>query len=548
MHNLFLGELRHHCRDVWGINVKDKSSDSSKLAPHTPAEQQTWLERVASYIRTSSKSRLSKVRKGYLAAVAELNGAVPPSSTFAKKDYVDALLRWWSTSPGGIRLPPVLDEATTDFYLSRDEYDISRFSVLDQATVTKLREDIDSTFFPSWLERPPRNFGSPSHGKLKADVWRTVCTVSMVITLVCLWGGPDASPRQKALLHNFAHLVSAVELAARRSTNQERIDKFDYHMMEYLKSLRELFDHELVPNHHLSLHLKECLELFGPVHAWWAFPFERFNGLLQQLNTNSKSSDMPITFMQYFYAGANLRSLMEEIEWPDATPFRAMRTAYYDAFRSATRGTRLADFRPVLEQDGEDVLSPSARYDEKKLVELPQDIYDGLLRRITELEGPLFASTFARLEDHRPRLPLGAQHVSTFDHFGITYAKQAFSRANSYILFRDGSERSQDFPRAGQIQDIFLHGRMVAGKAIVEPFFVINELVPLSPEHAEVDLFRHLEDIQSRLFYNRTTSTPCILSLNDIRSHFAAFTYIPVDIGEECIVIKLLDRVSGELV
>lgn len=254
MHNLFLGELRHHCRDVWGINVKDKSSDSPKLAPHDPDEQQVWLDRVASYVRRGSQARLSKIRKGYIAAVAELNDAMPTASKFAKKDYIASLLQWvrvpwldlsvnvylhdriqqWTTSPGEIRLPPVLAEPTTEFRLIRDQYDISRFSILDQETVTSLRADIAATSFPSWLERPPRNFGSTSHGKLKADMWRTVCTVSMVITLVRLWGGREATERQRALLENFVHLVSAVDLAARRSTNQERIDKYDRHMLDYL--------------------------------------------------------------------------------------------------------------------------------------------------------------------------------------------------------------------------------------------------------------------------------------------------------------------------
>ncbi|OJT08646.1 hypothetical protein TRAPUB_462, partial [Trametes pubescens] len=71
--------------------------------------------------------------------------------------------------------------------------------------------------------------------------------------------------------------------------NKDRADKFDEHLFRYLTTLRSLFDNQLVPNHHLSMHLKECLYLFGPVHAWWAFPFERFNGLLQHLNINNKS-------------------------------------------------------------------------------------------------------------------------------------------------------------------------------------------------------------------------------------------------------------------
>ena len=73
--------------------------------------------------------------------------------------------------------------------------------------------------------------------------------------------------------------------------DQSRVEKFDRYMTLYVSGLVETFKHPLVPNHHLSLHLRECLELFGPVHAWWAFPFERYNGILQHLNTNSRTSE-----------------------------------------------------------------------------------------------------------------------------------------------------------------------------------------------------------------------------------------------------------------
>ena len=188
-----------------------------------------------------------------------------------------------------INLPPVLDEETTDFHVARGPHDISKYRVLDQSTMNQVRADISATHFPSWMERPPRNFGSASHGKLKADQWRTVCTVSLVMTLCRLWGSPDSSTKHKLLLDNFVSLICAVDLATRRSMDPDRVERFDRYMFRYLQTLRYLFGHQLVPNHHLSLHLRECLLLFGPVHGWWAFPFERYNGLLQNLNTNNKS-------------------------------------------------------------------------------------------------------------------------------------------------------------------------------------------------------------------------------------------------------------------
>lgn len=71
--------------------------------------------------------------------------------------------------------------------------------------------------------------------------------------------------------------------------NPSRANQYDQHMVHYLRGLRQLFDHRLVPNHHLSLHLREILHRFGPVHSWWAFAFERFNGLIQKLNTDHQA-------------------------------------------------------------------------------------------------------------------------------------------------------------------------------------------------------------------------------------------------------------------
>lgn len=110
----------------------------------------------------------------------------------------------------------------------------------------------------------------------------------MVITLVPLWGSATTPPLYQRILENFVYLAIAVDLAARRSMDHDRAELFDSNMLAYLRTLRELFGHDLVPNHHLSLHLRDYLLFFGPVHGWWAYPFERYNGIIQRLNTNNK--------------------------------------------------------------------------------------------------------------------------------------------------------------------------------------------------------------------------------------------------------------------
>ena len=41
------------------------------------------------------------------------------------------------------------------------------------------------------------------------------------------------------------------------------------------------------PNMHLRhLHLKECMLDYGPMHSFWCFPFERYNGVFESFQKN----------------------------------------------------------------------------------------------------------------------------------------------------------------------------------------------------------------------------------------------------------------------
>lgn len=91
------------------------------------------------------------------------------------------------------------------------------------------------------------------------------------------------------MLRNFLHLVCVVDNASRRSTTLERRQAVRSHMLQYLDDLQELYPGARIkPNHHLTLHLPQFLANFGPPHSWWAYPFERINGLLQRIPTNSR--------------------------------------------------------------------------------------------------------------------------------------------------------------------------------------------------------------------------------------------------------------------
>jgi Domain of unknown function (DUF4218) len=156
-----------------------------------------------------------------------------------------------------------------------------------------IRSDIRELLTPSWMTSIPSNLGEAAHGKLKADQWRALGTTYLPLSLIRLWGSANAdssrSRRCREILNLTMSLLSAVTIASSRSMSHALANSYLQHMQAYLAGLKLLFpEYRFHPNHHLALHLHEYLLQFGPVHAWWTFPFERMIGMLQHMPTSAK--------------------------------------------------------------------------------------------------------------------------------------------------------------------------------------------------------------------------------------------------------------------
>ena len=111
--------------------------------------------------------------------------------------------------------------------------------------------------------------------------------------LVRLWSvvevGNPRSERCRKILDVTMSLLSAVAVACSRVTSQEHADLYLKNMHSYLIGLKGLFpEYSFRPNHHMAVHLYDYLLLYGPVHSWWTFPFERLIGIVQRISTNYK--------------------------------------------------------------------------------------------------------------------------------------------------------------------------------------------------------------------------------------------------------------------
>lgn len=93
MHNLFLGDLQNHIRNVWGVDAVKPTDDKVQKhqKPHTEEEQRGELERVLQAL-ARDRSQVA-VRKGYVVAVAQIND-VRLEGCVTKDDHWQALRTW----------------------------------------------------------------------------------------------------------------------------------------------------------------------------------------------------------------------------------------------------------------------------------------------------------------------------------------------------------------------------------------------------------------------------------------------------------------------
>ncbi|KIM42233.1 hypothetical protein M413DRAFT_27028, partial [Hebeloma cylindrosporum] len=185
------------------------------------------------------------------------------------------------------------------------------------------------------------------HGKLKADQWRTLGTTYLPISLIRLWYQVEDTNDQRSLqcrqlLEVTLSPISVVIIASSRTTSQEKADLYLNHMQSYLKGLRELFPkYTFLPNHHMALHLAEYLQLYGPVHSWWTFPFECLIGMLQR--------QLEETISTSFTKSANLQAFMLKDGCPQA--IKNWSSHFAKLIDPQVRNTLLTDIARFLSVD-----------------------------------------------------------------------------------------------------------------------------------------------------------------------------------------------------
>ncbi|KAJ3503629.1 hypothetical protein NLJ89_g8347 [Agrocybe chaxingu] len=394
MHTLFLNAVDHHVRDNWKVD-ENETHGRKGLKAHTKAEQEDNLQACYSAIIHHNLCALQKLRRTYLEVFAKENqiGLSSDDKSSVPK-LAKALIAWWSKQPQGavLKIPQPSPEPSKDLLKSANPEHI-----LDKNVVDEIRNDMNKIILPGWVNRAPRKFGSTSHGKVSADHWRTLCTINFVITLVRLWGHPQAKQFRHDHLSNFMALVAVVRFATARTISEAHIQIVEAQLQEYFRSLVKL-RHTLYPSHHMLFHLPECLRLFGPVH--------------------DKLFSLPI--------------------------LKSFRDAFRQAFgQKDFRGSLVND---LLSAEVEHASAePECWSKEREVTTLDNATYEGLCRYLNERSKTKF-TTFSSV-DAILLSPMVQEHAMIHDK-GVVFATGKRSKGNSLVIFQP----SQNSTALGALQ------------------------------------------------------------------------------------------------
>ena len=159
--------------------------------------------------------------------------------------------------------------------------------IITEDELVKIRGFMKSVVRPPWYAKPPSNLGEASHGLLKADELRSLIDFDLPVALSRLW---DRNDERMKLFHAAITLGTAIRYATSSKITDFHIQQYHALMLRFLHLVREIDPSwNLKPNNHNSLHLEDYLALYGPMHGWWMFFYERINGYLQNINTNFKA-------------------------------------------------------------------------------------------------------------------------------------------------------------------------------------------------------------------------------------------------------------------
>lgn len=149
-----------------------------------------------------------------------------------------------------------------------------------------IQERVDSFIVPSDTGRIPHKIRS-GFSSFTADQWKNWVVYFSVIAL------RDILPDNE--MKCWRYFVQACRVLQSKCITQEQIQLGNTFLIKFCRRTEHLFGKESVtPNMHMHCHLAACISDYGPLHGFWLFAFERYNGILGSMPNNNRSIEVQL--------------------------------------------------------------------------------------------------------------------------------------------------------------------------------------------------------------------------------------------------------------
>lgn len=156
-----------------------------------------------------------------------------------------------------------------------------KLDIIGSHNLSAIQQTVEKIITPHSVGRVSMKIGSTFSG-LSADQWKNWI---VLFSAIALKGNIPVNHYQCWLLY-----IRACTLLCSRTLTAEQIESADSYLHLFCRQFQAIFGPQYcTPNLHLHLHLKECLQDYGPVYGFWCFPFERYDGILGSFHTNQKA-------------------------------------------------------------------------------------------------------------------------------------------------------------------------------------------------------------------------------------------------------------------
>ena len=160
------------------------------------------------------------------------------------------------------------------------------FDLLSKHHFDQIQQFVDKMVVPADIGRIPTKISTGFSG-FKADQFRVWITIYSIPALY------NILPTDH--FETWRHFVLACRLLYKHSLSDVEINLADNRLMHFCRRVERLFGTSCItPNMHMHGHVKDTVLDYGPIHEFWCYSFERFNGILGSQPSNNRAIEITV--------------------------------------------------------------------------------------------------------------------------------------------------------------------------------------------------------------------------------------------------------------